>query len=410
MSDRPGYLSDERLRVPLPCLDDAFALKYGLVGGTGELSRENLEELGRCRFVLTQSLSSEGVSVENVLYDNAEMLKSYSELVEGYFRRWNEVAGALERNRDAISTTVRLTFPWTFVNGSGSTPSDRAVYNFYCVRFETVMVGLLYGICLMNYANVLLREGDENSGFILERAYLVLRDACAREISKWISRREEDLPFEATQDGCGVLMRICLIKIQRNFMASRVATSPGYPEERLICELIVNMFSWSFVQAHDVRCVLRNRSRDSVRDVPEWRSWSDRILYYQIESLGYVFLHSAKCKTYDRRDESAVLLHCAVSSVDNVLANAKKKKTTFKNSILAFVKGGTDGGGEEEEDPVTKSLTVIRTNARDAIPKGFSYSSDGKNRKNPWSLIDSKREMVFSRRELANEFSKPIVE
>ena len=402
MNERPSTSTGEILRVPLPCLDDAFSLKYGLQGGDGVLSGDNLRDLGRARLSLTGTLSGEGVSAERVLYSNREMLKNYSGAVGLYFRDWMKVAGAMERNRDRIFTSLRLSFPWTFVGSSSSSSSDRVVYNFCCVRFETIMIGLSYGICLMNYAN-LLREDDESLAETLERAYLVLRDACMREISEWIFRNEDSLPFEATQDGCGVLMRICCLKLQRIFMARRVAASVGRDTDRSVYVLIVNMFSWSFVQALIVRSVLDSRLKDDLKGITEWEHWSDRIVHYQIESLVYVFMYASRCKNYDQREEGARLLHCAVRSLDKVEERAKSRENkTIKERVASFWKFGGGSSDESDSDPVMKNLVMLREEAQAMIPKEFG-TFDGKDGKNPWSSIDSDREMVFALKELENK-------
>ena len=338
-------------------------------------------DLDACRARIGATIQGQG--------DLALLLKD----VEFYFERWYVFTTVVENDRTRHRFQGMPLFSWYV-------PSSERVYRHSCLRFETIMSGVLYASILFNLG---VRGESENVPSVryFFQAYVVLRHVCHAQICAWQERDEYDLPLESTEPGCVLLEMICLFKIQHNALQEafeRTSKQGSGAANNLFYQTYARMSLWMLTECAEVEQRLCARKKDgSLFLFP----WMEIIGSYHMEALGLYFLWNVKyaMSTYgadQKRDENLRMLWWAQQSVDKFLRgesrfrrwHRKKKREGYANEIAS-----TRIRLERLKDALGDEAKAQKDTIALGLPSAYAHDTERLGM-NPWDLVHV-REPLF---------------
>lgn len=200
--------------------------------------------------------------------------------VEEYFNTWMIFSTTIENERKNFMTLGIFFSEWKLPSNANRSFIQK------CFRFETIMAGLLYASFLFNKS---VREKELNyekkgdwTKTIL-RSYSVLKNVCLDNIINWNIRREEELPFECTLNGCKALIGMCMIELQH--------CSIHYADVKLSNKKqVFRLNFWLYKKIDEIRNEIMCRIKD--KTIVN-HSWAITSTCYRYEAVAHMYYNYA---------------------------------------------------------------------------------------------------------------------
>lgn len=288
------------------------------------------------------SLRKEGANKINQLRNNIlDMLESPNfqnktvdetlQCVGNYFNYWLIFVTTIENRKTQFMTKGIFQSVWK------STIHSKKEYSQSCWRFETVMIGLLYASILFNKA---VREkevqGEKKKDWMdpLLKSYSILRNICLCNITSWTLRKETELPFECTLEGCKCLIGMCLVELQHYAI--------HYVENELNFCTKFKLNYWIYKKIDEIKSQLKCRIKDQTIQGHSWSEISDM---YKLEAVAHMyFLYAQHIKDVEQEIVSDLIIQSHyITEVSLEIIKTCKKKLLSKTTTFPFINSANSG-------------------------------------------------------------------
>lgn len=236
-----------------------------------------------------------------------------------YLHVWLVLVTVLENQRTKILS------PFTFSSG-WMVPSNnsRGSHVMDVWRFETIMSGVLYASILFNMGVMEKNSAAECDGSTAAKrfidAYSILNNICLTNIIAWKLRDELRLPFECTEKGCRSIMGMCLVEIQRSYIAD--------PRANIEWEDRFRMSYWNYKKMDEISDYLSCRIKDKTISDHFWLKHGREYKRESIVEMYYCYImhldETGEKQNSERQKKIQFLCECLLKIIDDILLKRKR--------------------------------------------------------------------------------------